>query len=193
MIRSQLEHAIRASCDVLKIDEVTILGSQSILGKWNERQLPPKAIFSKEVDVADFTKATLIDQEKSADLLEGLLGEYSRFHQTHGFYIDGVDSSTASLPPGWNKRLVKVQNRNTNNKIGWCLEPHDLCVAKLAANREKDREFVTAVMKADIVKPKIIRQRLEQVPENKFMTGKYGKSASLAYADSLIESAKRRW
>jgi hypothetical protein len=36
----------------------------------------------------------------------------------------------ATLPDGWKERLVLVSNANTRHAKGWCLEPHDLLLAK---------------------------------------------------------------
>lgn len=89
---------------------------------------------------------------------------------THGFSIDGVDLSTAALPEGWRARLVKVQNVNTAAPTGGpkfaglCLEKHDLCVAKLYAFREKDRNFVGALLEAQLVDADALVDRLSQLP-----------------------------
>ena len=97
-------------------------------------------------------------------------GELSIFESTHGFSIDGVDLSTAALPAGWRARLVKVQNANTAPPsgepefTGWCLEKHDLCVAKLCAFREKDRNFVGALLEAQLVDADALVARLSQLP-----------------------------
>jgi hypothetical protein len=72
---------------------------------------------------------------------------------------------------GWRERLVKVQNANTAAPsgapqfIGWCLDKEDLCVAKLCALREKDQNFVDALISAGLVDPHLIAARLESVPE----------------------------
>ena len=42
---------------------------------------------------------------------------------------------------------------------GWCLEPHDLCVAKLVALREKDANFVASLLAAGLVDPTVIAAR----------------------------------
>jgi hypothetical protein len=74
------------------------------------------------------------------------------------------------LPEGWRDRLVKVQNQNTAAPsgspqfIGWCLEPHDLCVAKLCALREKDQNFVRALLQEGLVDAAVIAGRLHTVP-----------------------------
>ena len=108
---------------------------------------------------------------RTADLIEGVAGEFSPFEELHGFSIDGVDLETAVLPDGWRDRLVKVQNTNTAAPTGepmftgWCLDKEDLCVAKLAAFREKDRNFVAALINANLVDAELIAERLSTVPE----------------------------
>lgn len=97
---------------------------------------------------------------------QGVAGEFSPFEELHGFSIDGADLDTAVLPDGWRDRLVKVQNANTAAPTGeprftgWCLDKEDLCVAKLIALREKDRNFVIALLDAGLVNLDLIAERL---------------------------------
>ncbi|MDR3069169.1 MAG: hypothetical protein LBU50_06675, partial [Cellulomonas sp.] len=51
MRRDQLEHAIRAACQILGHPAVIIVGSQSILGTFSEARLPPSATMSVEIDI----------------------------------------------------------------------------------------------------------------------------------------------
>lgn len=134
MRRDQLEHAIRAACQIIDHDAVIVVGSQAILGTYDEDVLPAAATMSREVDIlpiADDVENTA----RLADLIEGVAGEWSPFEQQHGFSIDGVDTTTAVLPSGWRERLVKVSNANTAAPsglprfTGWCLNKEDLCVA----------------------------------------------------------------
>jgi hypothetical protein len=46
-----------------------------------------------------------------------------------------------------------------------CLDKEDLCVAKLCAFREKDQNFVAALLRAGLVDPVVIAQRLGAVPK----------------------------
>jgi hypothetical protein len=46
---------------------------------------------------------------------------------------------------------VKVQGPATDLKIGWCLSPSDLAVAKLVAGRPKDLEFVAVMLRESLV------------------------------------------
>ena len=170
MRRDQLEHAIRAACQITGQLEVIVVGSQAILGTYSEYQLPVLATSSLEVDILPITDDNN-ETMQLADLIVGVAGEFSNFEQTHGFSIDGVDLTTSALPEGWRPRLVKVQNENTAapagypQYIGWCLDKEDLCVAKLIAFREKDRNFVDALITDSLVDPALIHTRIVTVPE----------------------------
>jgi hypothetical protein len=165
MRRDQLEHAIRTACQIIGRAEVIVVGSQAILGTFREDQLPADATMSIEVDILPMADD---DQETArlADLIEGVAGEFSSFEELHGFSIDGVDMETSALPEGWRTRLVRVQNANTAAPsgepqfTGWCLDKEDLCVAKLCALREKDRNFVAALVQAGLVDVGTILARL---------------------------------
>lgn len=165
MRRDQLEHAIRAACQIITAPEIIVVGSQSILGSIDHSRLPAPATMSMEIDVLPMAdSADLV--EALSDRIEGVAGEASSFEALHGFSIDGVDLTTCALPDGWRDRLVEVRNANTAAPggepqfTGWCLEPHDLCVAKLCAFRAKDIAFVEALLDAGLVHAETIAARL---------------------------------
>ncbi|QDO90437.1 hypothetical protein FNH13_14880 [Ornithinimicrobium ciconiae] len=165
MRRDQLEHAIRTACQIIGHPDVIVVGSQAILGSIVEGELPAAATMSMEVDILPIA-ADNDETARLADLIEGVAGEFSPFEDLHGFSIDGVDLQTSVLPPGWRDRLVPVTNANTAAPggdpqfTGWCLDKEDLCVAKLCALREKDRNFVAALVRADLVDTRVILGRL---------------------------------
>src|SRR5207248_3291309 len=82
-----------------------------------------------------------------ADLIDGSIGELSPFHETYGYYAQGVSETTAVLPHGWKERLIVVRNENTRQARGLCLEVHDLLIAKAIAGREKDIDFLREAAK----------------------------------------------
>lgn len=49
-------------------------------------------------------------------------------------------------------RLHRVQNENTNGRVGYCLDVVDLFLAKAAAARDKDRVFCIALLEHGYVK-----------------------------------------
>ena len=82
MTRDQLEHAIRAACDVAEDSEVWVFGSQAILGEFPNA--PETLRASIEVDMQPKNRPD------KADLVDGTLGEMSQFHKTHDFYVHGL-------------------------------------------------------------------------------------------------------
>ncbi len=157
MTRGQLEHAIRAACDVTGDTELIIFGSQAILGSHPNAPEALRASIEIDIQPKNFPANT--------DLLDGALGELSQFHSTHGFYIHGVTIDSATLPAGWDERTIAVSNpRTTRGNTGHCLEAHDLAVSKLVANREKDRAFVTTLLLEKMVGGDTLLNRVEQLP-----------------------------
>lgn len=149
MRREQLEHLIRAACAILAVDDVVVIGSQAILGSYDDRVLADVALQSMEADLLPVQDP----DGRRADLIDGAIGEASLFHETFGVYGQGVERSTALLSPGWSDRLVPLTDRHTGVAVGWCLDVHDLCASKLLANRPKDLAFVRAVIEARLADP----------------------------------------
>ena len=157
MKRSDLEHILRASKGVTGETEFIVIGSQAILGPFPDA--PRVLRQSMEADLYPKHRPEL-----SAEI-EGSLGRYSQFDQTFGYFADGVSPNTATLPKGWEGRLVRVSNENTGGAIGWCLEPHDLAFSKLAARREKDLAFVRDLLRFKMVRPSRLRDLIATVDD----------------------------
>lgn len=157
MNRSQLEHAIRAAGAISGVRDLYVVGSQSILGSFPDA--PPELLRSMEVDIAPR------EHPEREELIEGSIGELSLFHETFGFYVDGITVDVLALPTGWKDRVVVVENANTNGYRGLCLSPGDLAANKLAAGREKDVEFVEAMLRARLIPAAEVRDRLKQIPD----------------------------
>jgi uncharacterized nucleotidyltransferase DUF6036 len=153
LTRAQLEHVIRAAANIADDDEIIVIGSQAVLGQFP--QAPATLLVSMEADVYPR------HHPERADLIDGSIGELSPFHQTFGYYAQGVGQETAKLPAGWQERLISVP---VGQVRGLCLEVHDLVLSKWAAGREKDREFVKEAVRHGLVQADILRERLETMP-----------------------------
>ncbi len=158
MTREQFEHAIRAAGAVLGVTELLVIGSQAVHGSMTG-PLPIEAARSVEVDVA--VRGDV--EGRLADLIDGSIGEASMFHDTFGYYAQGVVESTARLPDGWQARLVPFDTPGTRGVTAWCLELHDLWVSKAVAGREKDREFCRALVQRGVVMRDVLTERLDSV------------------------------
>lgn len=155
MKRTDLEHLIRAASAITKERDLVIIGSQAILGSIPDAPTrAPELVRSLEADMYPLSRPEL------AELIEGSIGALSAFDDTFGYYADGVGPETAILPKGWKDRLVKVETASTGDGRGWCLEVHDLASSKLAAGREKDFEFVDAMLRHGFTSIPILRDRI---------------------------------
>jgi hypothetical protein len=147
-----LEHILRAAATICDDDEIIVVGSQSILGQFPDA--PEELCVSNEADIYPKNKPEL------ADLIDGTIGELSAFHETFGYYAQGIQAGTATLPRNWEARLVPICSAATRGATGYCLEVHDLLISKYVANREKDRRFVRAAIAHSLVQINIVRMRL---------------------------------
>lgn len=158
MKRGEFEHTIRAAGAVLGVDEVLVIGSQALHASV-PGDLPEEASRSVEADIA-----ALEDVDgRMADLIDGAIGEASMFHETFGYYAEGVVSSTAVLPGGWRERLVRFETPATAGVVAWCLEVHDLWLSKAVAGRPKDLEFCAALKRAGLVRVAVLEERLPSI------------------------------
>lgn len=159
MNREQLHHVLRAASDIVKDADILIIGSQAILASRDESELPAEATRSIEVDLAFFDDP----DEERADAVDGAIGELSKFHETFGYYGQGVSLSTAVLPEDWIAELVELDSTTPGSRAR-ALGPHDCVVSKLVANREKDKVFAKALIEGRIVDPDHLVDRIKLLP-----------------------------
>lgn len=177
MKRSELEHAIRAACDVAGDNELIVIGSQAVLGQFPDAT--GELTRSREVDV--FPK----NRPDAWAEIDAVLGELSIFHSTHGFYVHGVDPSTARLPAGWRERLLPVEGAGAGKAIGWCLEVHDLAASKLAVpERERDFRFVKTLVDEGRIDLRVLRARVADMELS---------ASERAYVEGRIARIESAW
>lgn len=171
MTRSELEHLIRAAGAIAADDQIIVIGSQSVLGQFPDAPVVLRA--SMEADLYPRNRPEL------AELIDGAIGEGSHFHQQFGYYAQGVGSDTAVLPPGWEQRLIEVENANTAGVRGLCLEVHDLAISKYVAGREKDLAFTRALKLQGYTSKSMLLDRLQlmkvKAPLRRLVEGRIGR------------------
>lgn len=157
MKREDFDHVIRAAADVVS-DELVVVGSQAILAQYPNA--PDALLRSSEVDLYPR------NAPDRAIEVDASLGDGSRFHQTYDVYAHGVGPETVTAPAGWEERLVRLELPTVRGApaVAWCLEVHDLVLAKLAAGRPHDREFVLEAVRAGLVEAERLRLGVGLMP-----------------------------
>lgn len=160
MRREDFEHVVAAAAEVTGQDEFVVIGSQAILGTYDEP--PATLLVSLEADMYP------LHAPDAAVEVDGALGDGSPFHAAFGYYAHGVGPETAKAPDGWQSRLVRceipprVAARQT--PVAWCLEVHDLVLSKCVAGRERDWDYASETLKAGLVESSTLLERLAILP-----------------------------
>lgn len=160
MKREEFEHVIAAAANAIGEDEFVVIGSQAILGSFPK---PPAVLLqSMEADIYPRHRLDL------GDAVEGALGDGSAFEQQFGYYAHVVGPETAKAPAGWVDRLVRVEIpprlKSARHPVAWCLEPHDLVLAKLARGTARDRGYAQQAVAAGVVDLDVLVERAATLP-----------------------------
>jgi hypothetical protein len=161
MRREELAHILRSAARITDDPNILIIGSQAILASYPERDLPEQTWVSIEADLTFFDDPG----EDKALMVEGAIGEDSEFHQSFGYYGQGVSIELAILPDGWRDRVVGYAQEAAAPAKAYCLDRHDLVISKLAVRREKDYEFSGALIEHRLVDIALLRARAEMLPD----------------------------
>jgi hypothetical protein len=169
---ADFEHVIRAAADAVGLDEFVIIGSQAIHGQITDP--PAELLESMEVDMYP-----LADPAK-ADLIDGALGDGSWFEYTNGYFAHGVGPTTAKAPSGWMDRLVRVDVEPAvpgRHPVAYCMERHDMILAKLVRGAERDVEYAKVAVGAGLVEADVLERRIPDLPVD---------AARRAYVERLV-------
>lgn len=160
MRREEFDHVIAAAADIVGEDSFVVIGSQAILGSYADA--PGDLLVSMEVDLYPRD-----DPEKAGEF-EGVLGDGSQFHRTFGYYAHAVGPETAKAPAGWEERLIPVvlprRGASERSPVAYCLEPHDLVLAKCVRNDVRDWEYAGSALRSGLVSGATLLVRVDDLP-----------------------------
>jgi hypothetical protein len=165
----QLIHVLRAASEISGEKNFVLVGSQAVLLALSEPDA--RLTMSDEIDLYPSMAP------EKADMIDGAIGALSRFHDTFGYYADGVSPETATMPPDWMKRSSL---HYFGEITAICPDLTDLCVAKVAAGREKDAEFVAVLLSGGDVQLHLLLERIRSLDQDR------------AAIDSMVNWAQRR-
>lgn len=160
MRRPEFDHVIAAAANILGEDEFVVIGSQAILGAHPD----PPLILLESMEVDLYPR----HEPERAIEVEGALGDGSHFHSTYGYYAHAVGPETAKAPAGWERRLVRVaipaRVVSDRSPVAYCLETHDLVLAKCARGEARDWRYAAAALECGLASLATLLSRAEQLP-----------------------------
>ena len=152
MRREDLRRLFARARDLCGETDYVVFGSLAVLGYAGE--VPRRMAASLDVDA--FTKA---DPGRIFDLVPAL-GPGSPFESEHGYYLDPISPRVATLPAGWEGRLMRVQLEPA--LVAWFLEPNDAAVSKYARMEPRDREWIRPGLRAGVLSLAILDVRFAE-------------------------------
>jgi hypothetical protein len=152
MTRKDLRLLFARARDLCGETDYVVLGSLAVLGHAGE--VPARMAASLPVDAYSKGDPGRIFELASA------VGSGSPFEAEHGYYLDPISPRMATLPDGWEERLLRLQLEP--DLVAWFLEPNDAAVSKYARMEPRDREWIRPGLRAGILSMAIIQARVRQ-------------------------------
>lgn len=169
MKREELEHVLRASAAITTDKSFVVIGSQAVLLSYPDA--PVELLLSNEVDLYPAM------HPERADLIDGAIGQLSMFHDTFGYYADGVGPGTAKMPKDW-MQFAKLYYIDEITVVSPDL--HDVAVSKCVAGRDKDADWVRALLRHRMIDALTLEARLHAL------------DSAAIHVEKLIAWAQRR-
>jgi len=153
MTRDDLRRLFREARALTGESDYVVIGSLAALG--HTGIVPARMAMSVDVDAWCKSDPARVFQLASA------LGQGSAFDERHGYYLDPVSPRLATLPDGWEDRLIRIELEPS--LVAWFLEPNDAAVSKYARMEPRDREWIRAGLVARLLSLPILDARFAAV------------------------------
>lgn len=162
MKRDELEHVLRASAAITTDKSFVVIGSQSVLLPYPDA--PAELLLSNEVDLYPAM------HPERAELIGGAIGELSMFHDTFGYHADGVGPGTATMPADW-MQFATLYYIGDITVVSPDL--HDIAVSKCVAGRDKDADWIRALLRHKMIDAARLMLRLQALDSARLPVEKY--------------------
>ena len=151
---AQLDKLFTAVAARHHVNTFVVIGSLTVLGLINQRQIPDSMTVSAEVDAYPES-----DPQRAFEIADDF-GLGSDFEQENGYYYDAVSPDLPTLPRGWEQRLIHCPL--PGGALLKFIEPHDAAIAKLARGAPKDLQWIGAGIDASILSVATLEYRFRE-------------------------------
>lgn len=149
----KIEQLIKLINDVKKItkqNKIMLFGSQAIYSKIKDVE-SDTILNSMEADFTLYSYKDKKELENFVDMVD-IIGEFSPYHTTYGFYAEGVSSFNESFPKNYKNRLINFQYSNDKNDIIQFMNIKDVVIMKLRRMDPKDHDFIEYLIEKQLIK-----------------------------------------
>jgi hypothetical protein len=160
----RIDHLLRAAANVTGQNSFVLVGSASVIvrRKLRRKSVPADMTITQEIDIyAPYAD----DIESISQMIDTNIGQGSRFHDEFGYYGDGVSPTTAKMPSDWEARAVEYRGAGCPDVAVTVPEENDVALAKLAAWRDKDQDWLVRGVNYGVLSLKTMVTRFDRMPE----------------------------
>lgn len=150
-------HVARALSEITGRKELVVVGSAAVIAAMVE--LNGNDFGTEDVDIFSLDGD---DEERFTDEAENI-GRDTIFHETFGYYADGVGPRTAIMPADWKTRAEARKIPGAPGVVLWVPEVNDVALAKLCAWRDKDIQWLKIAVKEGVIEPGVMASRLSNL------------------------------
>jgi hypothetical protein len=130
------------------------------------------------------------DIESISEMIDTNIGQGSQFHDEFGYYGDGVSPTTAKMPSDWQARAVEYRGAGCPGVAVIVPEENDVALAKLAAWREKNQDWLARGVNYGVLSLKTMISRLDRMPEANPERGSPARETLIARLKALASQCK---
>ena len=159
MNHQKLLHIMRSIAAISGERNFVLVGSASVL--LTSKNIPLAMLNTNEIDVYSPDAA---NEDDFSEMISGTIGKGSHFDRTFNYYADGVSSKTSKMPSDWLVRAKDAGNLGIEGANVLVPDINDIAIAKMMAWREKDRDWLQAGVRARILDPLKMQERLPLLP-----------------------------
>jgi hypothetical protein len=179
MTRDDLQRLFAEAKKLSGETEYVVIGSLAVLGYAGT--VPPRMAMSVDVDAWCKSDPGRVFE------LGPALGQGSPFEEQYGYYLDPVSPRVATLPDGWEARLIRIEL--APSLVAWFLEPNDAAVSKYARLEPRDREWIRAGLTSAVLSLQILESRFAQTT---FLDAAESARAQAGFAEDRAWARKKR-
>jgi hypothetical protein len=157
---NSINHVLRSAAAITGHSTFVIVGSAAVIARLHEN-IPEPMTLTPEVDIYAYDVANV---EDLSDLIDGSIGQDSRFHSTFGYYADGVSPESSKMPADWLERASRYESSECPGVTAIVPEENDIALAKVVAWREKDIAWLKDGVAAGVLSLQKMGDRLALMP-----------------------------
>lgn len=160
--REQVAHLVRAAAAISNESTLVLLGTGAVIAQL--KAAPSELTATRNVELY---APGASDPAETSRLIDGTIGEGTRFDDAFGYFAHGAAQDAAILPHDWRLRARPITLPEAPGVTCICPDADDVAVGKLCAWQENDRRWLEAAWRTGLVGAGALRERAKAISDTR--------------------------